>query len=177
MILIGDSVLASTASRFHGEMCDVLVPLGWRAEVDAETSKYIDFASTVLDRRLSEGWDVAVILLGNNYTGDEVVFASQLASVVQRLAPRPTLLLTVSEPGFTGGSVEVNEVIAATARLYSNVTVVDWAAVTAGDRTMLKDRVHLRASGRDALTALIASELGRAPQVPGKCLETEFSDD
>jgi hypothetical protein len=166
--------MARTASRYGDEICDALVPLGWQAEVDAEQSKYIDFATTVLDRRLAAGWDVAVILLGNNYTGNKVTFASELTTIVHRLAPRPTLLVTVSEPGFTGEVVEVNAAIMEIAQLNDNVIVVDWAAVTTANPAFLKDGVHPRAAGREALAGLIAAALGRAPSLPGACLETEF---
>ena len=49
IILIGDSILASTARRFGGEMCDGLVPLGWVVEVDAEPGRFVEFGNRVLD--------------------------------------------------------------------------------------------------------------------------------
>jgi hypothetical protein len=30
LLMIGDSILASTSSRYGNEMCDALVPLGWQ---------------------------------------------------------------------------------------------------------------------------------------------------
>ena len=50
--MIGDSIMASTATRYTGYMCDELVPLGWSVDVEAEPSRFIDFGNRVLDRRL-----------------------------------------------------------------------------------------------------------------------------
>ena len=71
VIIIGDSVMASTSRRYGNTMCGALVPLGWQVELDAETSRFIQFGNKVLDKRLSAGWDASVILLGNNYGGDQ----------------------------------------------------------------------------------------------------------
>src|SRR5262245_15564757 len=43
VLMIGDSIMASTSSRYGGEMCKELVPRGWSVEVDAETGRFIDF--------------------------------------------------------------------------------------------------------------------------------------
>ena len=42
VIAIGDSILASTASRFGGELCDELEPLGWAIEINAEPGRFVD---------------------------------------------------------------------------------------------------------------------------------------
>ena len=52
VLVIGDSIMASTATRYTGYMCDELVPLGWAVEVEAEPSRFIDFGNVVLDKRL-----------------------------------------------------------------------------------------------------------------------------
>ncbi|MFM2077836.1 MAG: hypothetical protein RJA49_1726, partial [Actinomycetota bacterium] len=97
VILIGDSVMASTSRRYSNDMCDALVPLGWQVEVDAETGRFIDFGNKVLDKRLSAGWDVSVILLGNNYGENQDVYRQGLERMVYRLSPHPIVLLTVTE--------------------------------------------------------------------------------
>ncbi len=52
LLVIGDSIMASTATRYSGLMCDELVPLGWAVEVEAEPSRFIDFGNRVLDQTL-----------------------------------------------------------------------------------------------------------------------------
>ena len=176
VIMLGDSVMASTSKRYTNDMCDALVPLGWQVEVDAETGRFIEFGGTVLDARLSAGWDAAVIFLGNNFTGDIESYDRQLSRLVERLAPRPVVLLTVSE--FNESRVKVNEVIFGMPARYPNVLVLDWAAVTAANPDLTGgDNLHLTNSGRAALAAEVAGVMGLSPVQPGKCLPTQFDDD
>ena len=53
ILLVGDSVLASAAPRNGGQLCDALELFGWQAEIDAVSDRGIDFASGVLDARLT----------------------------------------------------------------------------------------------------------------------------
>jgi hypothetical protein len=176
VILIGDSVLASTSRRYGNEMCTALVQRGWQVEVDAETGRFIDFGDQVLDSRLSAGWDVSVILLGNNYGDNQDVYRQYLDAMVARLSPNPVVLLTVTE--FKPSRAQVNAVILEMAQKYPNVVVVDWAAVTGADKSLTgPDGLHLTQSGRESLAGNVALVLGEAPVQPGKCLTTAFSDD
>ena len=52
VLMIGDSILSSVSSRYGNELCDVMVPLGWQVEIEAEASRFIEFGSKVLDSRL-----------------------------------------------------------------------------------------------------------------------------
>ncbi|MEQ1703450.1 MAG: hypothetical protein ABMA25_25360, partial [Ilumatobacteraceae bacterium] len=176
VLLIGDSVMASTATRYSDAMCNALVPLGWQVEVDAETGRFIDFGDEVLDARLSAGWDVGVILLGNNYRDDQDEFRLRLEEMVQRLSPKPVVLLTVTE--FTPSRLEVNQVIFDLAGAYDNVLIVDWGATTAADEALTGgDGLHLTDKGRAALAEQVALALGQSPEPSGKCLESQFDDD
>lgn len=176
VILIGDSVMASASQRYGGELCRALVPLGWQAEVDAESGRFIDFGDVVLDKRLGAGWDASVILLGNNYGDNQQVFREYFDAMVSRLSPQPVVLLTVSE--FKPSRLQVNDVILEMAQKYPNVIIVDWAAVTAADPSLTgQDGLHLTDPGRAALAARVAMALGAAPIQPGKCLSTNFRDD
>ncbi len=176
VILIGDSVMASTSRRYSNDMCNALVPLGWQVEVDAETGRFIDFGNKVLDKRLSAGWDVSVVLLGNNYNEDQDKYRQGLERMVYRLSPNPVVLLTVTE--FTPSRRQVNDVVREMAAKYPNVTIVDWAATTADTPGLTGgDHLHLTTAGRQALAANVALALGTAPQQPGDCLSTNFKDD
>jgi hypothetical protein len=176
VILIGDSVMASTSRRYSNDMCNALVPLGWQVEVDAETSRFIQFGHKVLDKRLSAGWDASVILLGNNYGGNQDEYRRQLDKMVERLSPDPVVLLTVSE--FTPSRAEVNEVINEMAAKYANVQIVDWAKSTADQPEFTgADGLHLTTLGREGLATNVAFALGAAPVQPGKCLSSSFRDD
>ena len=176
VLAIGDSVMASTATRYTNDMCKALVPLGWQVEVEAETGRFIDFGTKVLKRRWAAGWDVVVILLGNNYSGDADAYQSQMQEMVTLMDPRPVVLLTVSE--FARSRVTVNRMILDIASRNTNVLVVDWAAITAANRSLTGgDRLHLTLPGRTALAESVASALGRAPVSPGACLDSKYTDD
>ncbi len=176
VLMIGDSVLASTSSRYSNDMCKVLVPLGWRVELDAEVGRFIDFGKQVLDKRLDAGWDVGVIFLGSNYGDNLSVYANDLDALVERLSPNPVVLVTVTE--FTPNRAEVNAVIRLIAASRTNVTVLDWATISTAARGLLGgDGLHLTTSGRNSLALSMAATLGPAPQQPGDCLTTSYRND
>jgi hypothetical protein len=181
LIMIGDSILASTSRRYTGEMCLGLVPLHWAVEVDAEKSRFIDFGSRVLNARLDPeaglDWDVAAVFLGTNYGGDIAAYTRELDEILGRLAPRPTLLYTVTE--FRPNRADVNEAIRSMLAYYPNVQVIDWATITDADPTLLgDDGYHLSPAGISRLVLETAIALGGAATGEGgDCLSSRFTDD
>ncbi len=181
VLLIGDSILASTSSRYGGQMCDTLVPLGWQVAVEAEPSRFVDFGNRVLDKVLDEDaepaddWNAAVVFLGSNYGGDEVRYEAELRRILDRLAPRPTLLLTVTE--YRSNYVEVNEVVRRLGGEYDNVTVVDWETLAETPGVLSGDRLHPTETGREVLAEAIAAALGPIGIGEGECLRSVFRDD
>jgi hypothetical protein len=157
-------------------MCKALVPLGWRAEVDAESGRFIEFGNKVLDARLKAGWDAAVVLLGNNYVENQQNYRQQLERIITRLSPNPIVLLTVTE--IRTSRQQVNAVIRDMAKLHSNVQIVEWAYITRNDPGLTgADHLHLTTRGRAALASSVALALGTAPTSPGKCMPTNYTDD
>lgn len=176
VILIGDSVLASTATRHSGAMCAALVPLGWVVDVEAETGQFAPWGNKVLDAKQGDHFDVAVLMLGNNYLGDELAYRTTMQHLVDRLAPSLVVLSTVTE--FQPDRKEVNAAIRAIAAAHPEVTILDWAALTAADPTLTgPDHLHLGRKGRSTLAAEVARLLGQAPSTKGSCLESTFDDD
>ncbi|HWM19969.1 MAG TPA: hypothetical protein VNO51_09790 [Ilumatobacteraceae bacterium] len=181
LIMIGDSILASTSRRYTGEMCLGLVPLDWAVEVDAEKSRFIDFGTRVLNARLDPAggvdWDAAAVFLGTNYGGDIEVYTRELDQILGRLAPRPTLLYTVTE--FKPNRAEVNEAIRSMLAYYPNVQIIDWAQITADDPSLLgADGYHPSPAGISRLVLETAIALGGAPTGEGgDCLSSRYTDD
>jgi hypothetical protein len=176
VLMIGDSVMAGTSRRYSNDMCNTMVPLGWKVEVDAEVGRFVDFADQVLDKRLDAGWDAAVIFLGSNYGDNQQVFASMLEADVDRLSPRPVVLVTVTE--FKPNRADVNAAIRLIAFNHPNVSVVDWAAVTATSPDLLSgDGLHPTPRGRQILAYDVAGAFGDAPAAPGQCLASAYDDD
>jgi hypothetical protein len=182
IILIGDSVLASTASRNDGVMCEALTGFGWDVEVDAEPGRFIEFGNEVLDQRLrpdgGDDWDVAAIMLGNQFDGDLTGFARELDDLLERLAPRPILLYTVTETDAERDAL--NEVIRDQPRYHPNLVIIDWAEISAsGAEELLVDGgPQLTEEGSSRLVLYTAGALQQAPgEPPGECLPSIFTDD
>jgi hypothetical protein len=175
LLVIGDSILAGTASRYSGAMCSALEPLGWKVAVEAEAGQMVGFGRTVLRDRIYEGWDAAVVFLGTNYGGNAKTFESDLTAIVTSLAPRPTILMTATL--FRDSMLQVNEVIRVVASKNSNVTVLDWGTASMQPGLLNRDKVHPTDAGRQILVASIASALGTAPTGPGSCLPSKYTDD
>lgn len=175
LLVIGDSILAGTASRYGGAMCSALVPMGWRVAVEAEAGQLVGFGRTVLRDRIYEGWDAAVVFLGTNYGGSAEKYQRDLTAIVESLAPRPMLLLTASL--FRPTMNDVNNVIRTVAASHSNVTVLDWGTASAQPGLLNADQIHPNNAGRSVLVQSIANALGNAPTSPGACLPSKYTDD
>jgi hypothetical protein len=176
--MIGDSILASASKRYGNEVCELMTPLGWRVEIEAEVSRFVDFGLIVADKMLEQDWDAVVIFLGTNYNRDDLQYFKQMNRLINRFGDRPVVLVTVSERD--AEMVEVNEVLRALDDTYANVTIVDWAAATANDPTLLvDDLIHPSDMGRLSLAMLLAQRFGQAPADSGKgrCLDQVFIDD
>ena len=180
ILMIGDSILASTSSRYGDHMCEAVVPLGWQVAVEAEPSRFIDFGNRVLDKLLlddatpEEDWNAAVVFLGSNYGSDEVRYEAELVRILDRLAPRPMLLLTVTE--YRPDYVEVNEVVNRLGAERDNVTVLDWKTISETPGVLSSDRLHPTDAGRRVLAESVAAALGPVDGV-GECLRSTFRDD
>ena len=164
LFVLGDSILEATTTTYGGEMCKRVVPQGWDVEIDAETGRDTAVGLKVLQDRVDQGeqWDAAVVLLGNNYRDDPGQFDEQLAEILDLLAPAPVLLLTVTE--FEDVQAQVNDVIRAEAAKRDNVRLLDWAARTGHDDSLVgDDGLHLTDKGRVAIVAMIRLALGDAP--------------
>jgi hypothetical protein len=187
VLLIGDTVLASTAPRNDGAMCDSLAGFGWTVEIAAERGRFVEFGQEVMDELVSAPgamqWDVAAVMLGNHFDGDLDAFADQYDALLDRLSPRPTLVYTVTE--LTDDAAAINRVIRAKADVRPTVVVADWAAETEteSDRDDLLDEggPQLTATGSELLVSLTAAILGKTPAgeqgEPGECLPSVFIDD
>lgn len=178
VLLIGDSLLASTSRRYADSMCRTLVPEGWNVLVEAETNRFVEFGREVLAVRKPADFDVVVVHLGTNFNGNLAYYRTELTKLVDALAGREVVLVTVTE--FTPNRRDVNQVIGDVAGERPWVTVVDWAATTAAAPELLgPDGIHLTPEGRWALAEHVALALGAAPDGPLRpgCAESRFTDD
>ncbi|MSV95754.1 MAG: hypothetical protein F2857_00625 [Actinobacteria bacterium] len=175
VLMIGDSIMASTSSRYGNEMCDTLVQLGWQVEVEAQSGSFVDFGLKVLDERLDAGWDTAVVFLGTNYDGNQANYENKMRQIFEKLSPMPFVVLTTGM--FNPRQQKVNDVIMKLASDFSNVTVLDWGTISTNNGILGKDRIHLSADGRSVFAAAIARALEFAPTREGECLPMFFKSD
>ena len=177
ILMIGDSIMASTAKRYGNEMCNALVPLGWQVAVEAEASRFAEFGVRVLDKRMNaeSGWDASVVFLGSNYEGIKESYAKQMRKIVEKLTPRPILLVNTSL--FRNAQRDVNKVLDDLAVEFENVSILDWATISKSDGVLSPDGVHLSNNGRSIFAVAIARALDIAPFREGECLDSKFRDD
>ena len=180
ILMIGDSILAATASRFGGAMCRELVPLGWQVLLEAEVSRPIDFAAevqrSVNDNLPTVEWDAGLIFLGTNYFGQASSYLRTLDRAVAFFGDVPVVLVTITE--YDERIPAANRAIETVARQRSNVSIIDWRTVTASrPQLLISDGVHPTERGRAVLIELISERLGQAPIRPGRCVPSTFVDD
>jgi lysophospholipase L1-like esterase len=179
LLVIGDSITASTTERYGGEMCTALAIGGWQVEIAAEVGKHIEYAQEVLAERFvpEEGRDLdaVVINLGTNFRGDHAEYQQRLEQIVDGLGDRQVVLITVTE--FDDDRVGVNSVIVDALIGRPNVRVVDWAGVTRAEPAALQtDRIHLSNYGRARLVQVLVDELGEIDGT-GQCLSGPVRSD
>lgn len=172
VLMIGDSIMASTSSNYGNEMCDTLVQLGWQVEVAAQSNSFVDFGLKVLDQRLEAGWDTAVVFLGTNFDGNQANYENKMRKIFERLSPMPFVVLTTGM--FDPRQQKVNDAIMKLASKFSNVTVLDWATISENEGVISADGIHLSADGRSVFAAAIARALEFAPTREGECLPMFF---
>jgi hypothetical protein len=156
-------------------MCEVLVPLGWQVEIEAEASRFAEFGELVLDQRLDAGWDTALVFLGTNFDGNVEAYESDMRRIFELLTPRPFVVVTT--PLFRDGQSDVTEVIRNLADEFDDVTVLEWAEIAKNPGVLQDDRIHLTSNGRAVFAAAVARAFGFAPPATGACLPSVFRND
>lgn len=176
VLFIGDSIFAALSRRFDGPGCDLLVPLGWRVSIEAERGKPINLGLDIIDKKLPQGFDAAVLFLGTNYGRDQAKYREMLREILDTLAPRPVIILTATE--FKPYIAEVNEVIIDEAAARDNLWLLDWRIISRSPGLLWKDGIHPVPAGNELMMRRIIEMLGMAPApADGKCLPSEFTDD
>jgi hypothetical protein len=176
LLMIGDSILAGVSRRYSNLACDRLVPMGWQVAVEAERGRFIDLGLRIVEQKLPQGFDAAVLFLGTNYGKKQDVYQEYLDKILDQLAPRPVIILTATE--YKPFMREVNAVIEEEVRTRDNLWLVDWREISKTPGALWKDGIHPVDEGNALLMDSIIEVLGNAPgDVPGECLKVEFKDD
>jgi hypothetical protein len=164
LFLLGDSVMGAMRPGNTDQARKVLAPLGWKVTIDAVDGRFPAEAIDVLRQRRAEIGQVVVILIGNNYGGDERLMGQQFDTMLALLAGVPRVVfLTVEE--FTADRAEVNRELRREAARDARVQLVDWnrlVSATAGAN--IADGLHLTPFGAALLARAIADAVGPAPR-------------
>ncbi|MGA0879436.1 MAG: SGNH/GDSL hydrolase family protein, partial [Ilumatobacteraceae bacterium] len=124
LLMIGDSLFAAMSSRYNDRACATLIPQGWQLSVEAEVGRFIDLGIKVVNRKLSQGFDAAVLMLGTNYRDDQAEYRAALVEILDQLSALPVMILTVTEHRYE--ITEVNDVIIEQVGQRDNLWLIDW---------------------------------------------------
>ncbi len=176
ILMIGDSILANVSRRYSNLACKKLTPLGWQLSIEAEIGRAVEFGPRVLAAKMDETWHAAVVFLGTNYWRDQDKYEADLVRILDRLDPRPTVLVSVSE--WRPDQREVNDAIAEQVLGRDNIWFLDWRSISRTPGVLSSDEIHPSKDGNEVLVASLAALLGTAPGgAQGACLPSEFDDD
>jgi lysophospholipase L1-like esterase len=163
VFMVGDSVLLATTQGRPDALDAYVGSLGWQITVDARVSRFTDEGLRVLRKRRAEVHEVAVVMLGNNYGGDEAQFAAQIDEMLQLLdGVRVVVMFTV--PLYETKQQEVNAVLRQAAAADNRIQLIDWEGYILLNPSVLSDDgVHPTSYGAEVIAQLIGITLGRAP--------------
>lgn len=163
VFVLGDSVMQGATPLLDDELPD------WSLTVDTKVGRFLDEGVKVLEKRHADLGDIAVILMGNNYNGDEAAFRSDLDAAMTALTGvRHVIFLTVTM--YDDDRAEVNDALADLAAKHPTVTLVDWGAWCDDNvKTFLvRDRLHLKPEGATALAQLVGESVTRVTRAAGE---------
>jgi hypothetical protein len=166
IFFVGDSVSLRMASGNPDPMDAYVQALGWQVTLDGRVSRFTDEGIRVLKKRSSEIHQVLVLMLGNNYSGNQDEFRLQVAEILQiASAARRIIMFTV--PLYDPKQMEVNQVLIDAAKTDPRLTVIDWETASRVFRgTLIGDGVHPTDYGSMILDQMLAVTLGVAPGGP-----------
>jgi hypothetical protein len=153
---MGDSVLLGTKTTLPPALP------GWQVTMDCAGSRRLAQAIGEIRARRGEIGRVFVVQLGNNFLPGEGAYGDQIDQAMAELAGVERVVwITVAE--VSSSRVQINADIRAAAGRHPSMVVAEWAPLIAANPGYAADALHLSASGREAMTRLIADTLGPAP--------------
>jgi hypothetical protein len=167
--VIGDSVMLGAQAA----VVAALAPLP--ATVDAQESRSLLGAVSLLQEHRAEMGDVVVVALGTNDGTDPGEFAHRIDLAMGALQG-VAHVLWVNQRQFAPGRAEMNSVLASATARYPNLTVLDWnAAVDANPAAVGPDGIHLTDVGRALMAGLVANAVHTALTPPTTTTTTTTS--
>lgn len=152
LFVVADSIVLGAAREIPSTM-----PADWEVVVDAKVSRSTTAGLDVVRANRSAIGDTLVIGLGANDGGTPSVFRPRVEALLAEVADVPHVFwIEIAEvrnyyPG-------ANQVVRDAAKLYNNVSVIEWSAVAlANPGLTVSDGLHLTEPGRQAMADAIAA--------------------
>jgi hypothetical protein len=163
VFMVGDSVMKAMTLGNPDALDYSVGALGWDVTVDAVVGRFTDQGLRVLEKRPDEIHQVVVLMLGNNYNGDEQNFRELIGQIRDTLSDaRKIVMFTV--PEYEPKQKEVNDVLREAANDDPRFVLIDWETITRTVRGVLSgDGIHPTEYGAQVLAQLIGNALGKAP--------------
>ena len=163
VFMVGDSVMKAMTLGNPDALDYSVGALGWDVTVDAVVGRFTDQGLRVLEKRPDEIHQVVVLMLGNNYNGDEQNFRELINQIRDTLVDtRKIVMFTV--PEYEPKQKEVNAVLRQAAADDPRFVLIDWEAITRTVKGVLSgDGIHPTEYGAEVLAQLIGNALGKAP--------------
>jgi hypothetical protein len=148
--VVGDSVMLGA----EGAVVAALAP--FPVTVDAQQSRSLLGAVSLLQQHRPEMGDVVVVALGTNDGTDPNEFARRVDLVMGALQGVPHVLW-VNQRVFAPGRAQLDAELTAASGRYPNLRVLDWnAVVDANPASVGPDGIHLTDVGKVAMANLVA---------------------
>jgi hypothetical protein len=161
--VIGDSVVLGAESALVAALAPAPVT------VDAQVSRSLLGAVSVLQQARPGIGDVAVVALGTNDGTDPVEFAHRIDLVMGALQGVPHVLW-LDQREFEPGRAALNDQLRAATARYPTLRVLGWNAVVAANPADVgPDGIHVTAAGAAAMGALVrqaVDEVRTPPPTP-----------
>jgi hypothetical protein len=158
--VVGDSVMLGAETAVVAALAPVPVT------VDAQQSRSLLGAVSLLQQHRPEMGDVVVVALGTNDGTDPAEFARRVDLVMGALQGLPHVLW-VNQRVFAPGRAQLDAELTAASGRYPNLRVLDWnAVVDANPATVGPDGIHLTDAGKAAMANLVAGAVRDALAPP-----------
>ena len=166
ILFVGDSVSLGMAIGSPDPLDAYVQSMGWKIALDGRVGRFTDEGIRVLQKRSSEIHQVLVLMLGNNYGGDQDQFRQQVAQILQ-LAAGAKRIIMFTVPLYATKQREVNDVLLRAAATDPRLTVIDWETASRSFKGALSgDGIHPTTYGAMILDQMLAVTLGPAPGGP-----------
>ena len=166
ILFVGDSVSLGMAIGNPDPLDAYVQSLGWQITLDGRVGRFTDEGIRVLQKRKSEIHQVLVLMLGNNYGGDQDQFRLQVAQILQ-LASDAKRIIMFTVPLYAAKQQEVNDVLRQAAMGDPRLTLIDWETASRLFKGALSgDGIHPTTYGAMILDQMLAVTLGPAPGGP-----------